>query len=338
MSHILSLVEGVPSANNNRIIIAQSGTAIFALLLLFITTQTQTTRQKAKKILVDCIVTYIFSREGGWEILEQLRMFIDSVIEQPISTKKYSIPPHHPISLDDCYSSLLFDILTSMKDCMTTNKPKRKDPTGAMFYEGFALSTYRVMCYCLGITPPCPRKIDATDENAIVSDHPTEILEVNMIDAKKMQLLVMAVDFWPDLVSQLTSPTDICLADSSKHTNTPLLEKGLIPILLRSIQAVLVFSMRQLFERKQPTATLSTSITRYFTMLESILYTTNILTKIKGTEVIPPKNDWSNQLLFNSSIILFSLISVCTRVSSAINPQNFTTQKEAEEFKLNIKV
>ena len=195
---------------------------MYYLLLLYISTQTETTRKKAKQVLVDCIVTYIISREGGWEILDQLRILIDSVVEEPKSEKKYNAP-HYAISFDGCFASLLYDVLLQLKDQMSSNKPKRKDPVGSVYFEGFSLSTYFIMCYCLGLTPAAPRRMEIGQDDSIQSDYPTTLLEVNMIDTPKMQLLVMAVDFWDDLLPQVTSATDNCLADSSRHMNTPLM-------------------------------------------------------------------------------------------------------------------
>ena len=77
---------------------------MYYLLLLYISTQTETTRKKAKQVLVDCIVTYIISREGGWEILDRLRILIDSIVEEPKSEKKYNAP-HYSISFDGCFAS-----------------------------------------------------------------------------------------------------------------------------------------------------------------------------------------------------------------------------------------
>lgn len=332
LNHILNLVEGVSSNTSNRLVMAQSTTVLYSLLLLSITTQTETTRQKANQILVDCVVSYIVSREGGWEILEQLRMLIDSVVEKPITQKEFNAV-HFDIQADLYYGSLLKDILGKLKDMMTTYKPKRKDPAGAVYYEGYAMSSYLVMCFCLGITPPSHRKIDATNEDAIVSEKSPLLADVRQLDQRVFPLLVMSIDFWNELVSQLNSPEDHCLADSSRHTNIPLMDKGIVPVLLRSIHAVLLYSMKQLYDHKQLIGTVAPLITKYVTMLETLLYSTSILSKIKGNESTIPKNDWCNQLLFNTSIILFSLIGICSQVTNSINPSIFTTQKEAIEYK-----
>ena len=305
---------------------------MYYLLLLYISTQTETTRKKAKQVLVDCIVTYIISREGGWEILDRLRILIDSIVEEPKSEKKYNAP-HYSISFDGCFASLLYDVLIQLKDQVSSNKPKRKDPAGSIYFEGFSLSTYFIMCYCLGLTPAAPRRMEIGQDDSIQSDYPTTLLEVNMIDTPKMQLLVMAVDFWDDLLPQITSATDNCLADSSRHMNTPLMDKGIIPVLLRSIQAVLFFIMKQLYEHKQPIQSLASSLTRYYSMFETLLYSSSILTKISKNEMIPPKNDWCNQLLINASFMLYSLITLCSRVNSSFNPSSFSSQTEATSYK-----
>ena len=232
LGHVLSLVQGVTSSVNNRMILAQSPTAVRSLVFLYALTQIESTREKAKQILVLVSSTYVLARMGGWEVIEQIRQTIESLTLIPMMKGMGEVesPGVPMLSFTDLFTPLFHSILMQLQDSMKSQKPKRKDPNGQVFFEGYAMASYLTFCYALSITPDVPRIITLQDKDHVISTHPLTLTEVNMLTDSNFELLQIALGFWSELAPQLSSDTDSGLCDGSKPSFMPLMEKGVLPI------------------------------------------------------------------------------------------------------------
>lgn len=320
LGHVLSLVQGVTSSVNNRMILAQSPTAVRSLVFLYALTQIESTREKAKQILVLVSSTYVLARMGGWEVIEQIRQAIESLTLIPMMKGMGEVesPGVPMLSFTDLFTPLFHSILMQLQDSMKSQKPKRKDPNGQVFFEGYAMASYLTFCYALSITPDVPRIITLQDKDHVISTHPLTLTEVNMLTDSNFELLQIALGFWSELAPQLSSDTDSGLCDGSKPSFMPLMEKGVLPILLRALEAAIVYLMRQLYNDGKSAKGVQREIEKYLSLLESLLLSQGIIFKPKTQEMSQPKKDWSNQLILNTSFTLFSIIGICTRIMSTI--------------------
>ena len=207
-----------------------------ALVVLLATTATASTAAKAKQILVDCVATTITARSGGWEVVEQLRELVESLYLTP-TIAGVSLPPQPvpALSFAQLFKGLLLEVLTQLEALLPTQKPKRKDASGAILFEGYALSTFLVMGYVAGVAPPVPRAIVCDADSNITSVQIRVIPEINMVAEEDCVLLRKCLAVWRVLSAQLASSTDSCLSEGSHPMNVPLMEKGVLPLLLRGL-------------------------------------------------------------------------------------------------------
>ena len=303
-------------------------------------------------MLVLSLASFIVSRPNGWEVLEQLRMAVERQVMLPHfseglassgSSKSLNSSDESsnelnrlmnesssPILSVDSYEALLHPILSEILQILKSQessgpKPKRKDPSGQVVFEGMALSSYWVMCYGLDLLPDPHRTILLYSDESITSSSRGPLPEVNTLQQDRAELIQRALDLWPDLAGQLTGPTDGCLVDGGKVANTPPIEKGVCPVLIRSIEAVCVYQMRVLYSNGSSAISVKKPLLEQVALLETALSAAGVLGK--GVEVAKPKSDWNNQLLLSAAHALFTLIGVCTRIMSMLNSQNMAAGK-----------
>ena len=94
-----------------------------------------------------------------------------------------SLPPQPvpALSFAQLFKGLLLEVLTQLEALLPTQKPKRKDASGAILFEGYALSTFLVMGYVAGVAPPVPRAIVCDADSNITSVQIRVIPEINMV-------------------------------------------------------------------------------------------------------------------------------------------------------------
>ena len=180
------------------------------------------------------------------------------------------------------------------------------------------MTSYLTFCYTLGITPEVPRMIEVQGDT-IQSTRALSLIEVNLLTDSSFELLKVALGFWSELAPQLVSATDNALCDGSKPSFTPLLEKGVLPILLRALEAAIVYQMRRLYSGGQSAKGVKNEIESLVGLLESLLLNLGVIFKPKTAEIQLPKNDWSNQLILTTSFTLFSIIGICTRITVSLS-------------------
>ena len=296
-----------------------------SLVVLYATTATASTAAKAKQILVDCLATTVVSRSGGWESVEQLRILVESLFMTPaVASVDAQAPLSLAYSFPQLFKGIIHDVLTQLEGLIASQKPKRKDASGAILFEGYALCSYMVMCYVVGIMPPIPRAVECDDSNNIKSVHISGIPEINTISDEDCVLLKQCLSIWSHLSSQLSSPTDSCLSEGSHPMNVPLMEKGVVPVLLRGLEIAIVNDMKRLYQSGVNHAELKDVIVKEVAWIQEILTTVGCIAQGKSSEVLKPKNDWCNQLLLSSAYGLFTMISFSTRILSSITTVQLT--------------
>ena len=327
--------------------------AILSLVTLYATTQTETTRAKSRQVLVMSLSSYIMAKSGGWEVLEQLRLAVERQVLHPqlwegsesAMSASGSLSPStrslngsveslgssasntsnpHLLSADlfeAMLNPLLKEILQFLlsQSSLSVSKSKQKDPTTQIMFEKLALSSYWMMCYALDLLPDPHRTVVQHSDNSIVSTQRGDIPEVNQLPRERAEILQHALEIWKDLAGQLSSPTDSCGVDNSKTLNVPILEKGVLPILIRGVEAMCIFQMRVLFENGSTVREVKNPLFANIATLETALQSTGVFGK--NSEIDQPKSDWVSQLLLNAAHALFALIGVCTRIESMLTMQ-----------------
>ena len=295
-----------------------------ALVVLLATTATASTAAKAKQILVDCVATTITARSGGWEVVEQLRELVESLYLTP-TIAGVSLPPQPvpALSFAQLFKGLLLEVLTQLEALLPTQKPKRKDASGAILFEGYALSTFLVMGYVAGVAPPVPRAIVCDQDSNITSVQIRVIPEINMVAEEDCVLLRKCLAVWRVLSAQLASSTDSCLSEGSHPMNVPLMEKGVLPLLLRGLEIAIVADMKRLYQGGAGQRELTEAIVKEVQWVQEVLVGAGCAATSKS-EMQSPKNDWCNQLLLNSSYSLFAMLSFSTRILSSISTVQLT--------------
>ena len=291
-----------------------------SLVHLYALTQLESTREKARQVLTLCTSSYILARMGGWEVLELVRQTIESLSLPPTLKGMGAVEQRGTslLSYIDLYTPVLQGVLQQLQESLRSCKPKRKDPTGQIYFEAYAMASYQAFCFVLAITPDVPRLIEVQDADHIQSVHSIQLAEAGTLKDETFAILQLALGFWSDLMPQLTSSTDNTLCEGSKPVIMPLLEKGVLPVLLRAIEAAIIFLMRRLYTNGQSAKGVQKEIGTYVSMMENLLVGQGVIFKPKSAEMRQPKKDWSNQLILNTSYTLFSLIGICTRISNAL--------------------
>lgn len=295
---------------------------------LYATTQTESTRTKAQRVLELAVSSFIPSRPGGWEVLELLREAVESFALAPAFPPGFAAPPRAaaPIAFDALFRPVLLAVLRQLAEASASAKTKRKDPPGQLAFEALALPSFFALCFALGLTPAVPRGFRVTAEGGVESASGGELPELNVVSEANVEVLRAALRVWPELVPQLAAPTDNGLVEGTRPANIPVLEKGLVPVVVRALGALIIAEMRQLYQSGSVGAA-QKEIVRYVELLEALLFSVGVLAKPKSPEIRVPKNDWSNQLLLNTSFLLFSLVSFTTRIVSSLGPHDSGKQQ-----------
>ena len=296
-----------------------------ALVVLLATTATASTAAKAKQILVDCVATTITARSGGWEVVEQLRELVESLYVTPtIAGASAPQQPAPTVPYAQLFKGLLLDVLTKLEASLGAQKPKRKDASGAILFEGYALSTFLAMAYVVGVMPPVPRAIACDEDSNITSVQIAAIPEINMVAEEDCVLLRKCLAIWRVLTAQLNSPVDSCLSEGSHPTSVPLMEKGVLPMLLRALEITIVSDMKRLYQGGADHRELTDTVVKEVQWVQEILVGAGCAATGKSSEVLSPKNDWCNQLLLSSSYNLFAMLSFSTRILASISTVQLT--------------
>ena len=128
---------------------------------------------------------------------------------------------------------------------------------------------------------------------------------------------------WRVLSAQLASSTDSCLSEGSHPMNVPLMEKGVLPLLLRGLEIAIVADMKRLYQGGAGQRELTEAIVKEVQWVQEVLVGAGCAATSKS-EMQSPKNDWCNQLLLNSSYSLFAMLSFSTRILSSISTVQLT--------------
>ena len=314
--------------------IATQWTAISSLVTLYATTQTETTRAKSRQVLVMSLSSFILAKSGGWEALEQLRLAVERQVlrpqlwegsESPMGGSVESSASSSHLLSADAFEAMLNPLLQEILQFLvaqsgTTNpKSKQKDPATQIAFEELAMASYWMMCYALDLLPDPHRTVVQHSDGSVVSSQRGDIPEVNQLPRERAEILQHALEIWKDLAGQLSSPTDNCGVDNARALNVPILEKGVLPILIRAVEAMCIFQMRVLYENGSTVRDVKNPLLANIATLETALQSAGVFGK--GAEIDQPKSDWVSQLLLNAAHALFALIGVCTRIESMLSAQ-----------------
>lgn len=338
---------------------ARQWTAIASLVTLYATTQTETTRAKSRQVLVMSLASFILAKAGGWEVLEQLRLAVERQVLRPqlwdgasssenggnggssgspASSASSASPVNSanagsvgatesgahllPANLFEAMlNPLLLEILQFLlaQSGASLQKAKQKDPATQIASEELAMAAYWMMCYALDLLPDPRRTVVQHSDQSVASSPRGDLLEVNQLPRERAEILQRALEIWSELAGQLSSPTDSCGVENARALNVPILEKGVLPILIRGVEAMSIFQMRVLYENGSTVRDVKSPLLANIATLETALQSAGVFGK--GAEVDQPKSDWVSQLLLDAAHALFTLIGVCTRIESMLSAQ-----------------
>ncbi|KAK8798674.1 hypothetical protein WA158_007758 [Blastocystis sp. Blastoise] len=339
LSHLVKLLEGPNASSNNKIAIAKTPNITYHLISLCISSPNDELQSHCVTILSSILIYLTFSKVNGWECLESIRSELESFYittsngsdkseentELSTSTTTTTTNSKKYLDYSVVYVRLLRKVLTTLYEKIKSNTfPKRSSPTGNMVYEGYAMSIIIAINYLLCLTPSIPRVLSVDDNNQPLINTSTTLPAITTITDDTCDMIDLCISIYEYLIPQINGYQDICIIKDPNNimNHIPVMSNGIIPAIMRAIEAEVLHLMKKLFEGGELIKERKEMIMKRIENAKSIMIITKIIIEENDDEeeeqASRPQSDWMNQLTMNCAYIVFTLLGISVRIVETI--------------------